>query len=81
MSQCTGVLQPGGVLSTRRSSIMSALSRFRFACLATLALFAVACDSGPAPEAADLVLCGGKIITVDDANPEVQALAARESTA
>ncbi len=43
-----------------------------------------ACDSGTSPQpaatesAADLVLLGGKIVTVDDAGREVQALAARD---
>ena len=42
-----------------------------FAALAVLA----ACESG---EEADLVLRNGNIVTVDDANPEVQALAAKD---
>ncbi len=50
-----------------------------------LVLFAVAttvfigCPSSePPPEAADLVLLNGKIATVDDENPEAEALAARD---
>jgi len=56
------------------------LSSFpRVPCLfAALTISLAACDSGPAPEAADLVLRGGKIVTVDEAIPEVQALAARD---
>ena len=38
-----------------------------------------ACAGGPAMEPATLVLRGGKIITVDEARPEVRALAARGS--
>ena len=38
-----------------------------------------ACAGGPAVEPATLVLRGGKIITVDEARPEVRALAARGS--
>ena len=34
--------------------------------------------SGPAPEAADLVLLNGKIVTVDESVPQVEALAARD---
>ena len=41
----------------------------------TLAVLACA---GPTGEAADLVLRGGKIVTLDDSQPEVQALAARD---
>lgn len=37
-----------------------------------------ACDSGPPMDAADLVLLNGNIVTVDDALPEAQALAARD---
>ena len=36
-----------------------------------------AMQQGPAPEPADLVLRGGKIVTLDDQVPEAQALAAR----
>jgi predicted amidohydrolase YtcJ len=57
---------------------MSASSRLRFVCLAAAAFLAAGCDTGPVPDAADLVLRGGKIVTVDDANPEVEALAARD---
>ena len=34
--------------------------------------------AGATSDAADLVITGGKIITVDDANPEVEALAAKD---
>ncbi len=34
-------------------------------------------DVSPATEPADLVLLGGKIVTVDEDNPQVEALAAR----
>jgi predicted amidohydrolase YtcJ len=43
-------------------------------------LFVAVCSllaCAPAEEPADLVLMGGRIITMDDANPEVEALAAR----
>ncbi len=51
----------------------------RVLCLfATLTVALAACDSGPTPEAADLVLRGGKIVTVDEQVPEAQALAARD---
>ena len=54
-------------------------SDFRVLCLfATLTVAFAACDSGPTPEAADLVLRGGKIVTVDEQLPEAQALAARD---
>ena len=57
---------------------MFAFSDRRLFTIAALAVLGTGCDSGPAVEAADLVLRGGKIVTVDDANPEVQALAARD---
>ncbi len=41
-------------------------------------LAAVAACSGADANDADLVLRGGKIVTVDESNPEVQALAARD---
>jgi predicted amidohydrolase YtcJ len=43
-----------------------------------LGLLALAACGGEGPEEADLVLRGGTIVTVDEANPEVQALAARD---
>ena len=46
--------------------------------VAALTLALAACDSGPARDAADLVLRGGRIVTVDEAMPEAQALAARD---
>jgi hypothetical protein len=45
--------------------------------LATFACSLAAC-AGPAGEAADLVLTHGKIVTVDDALPEAQALAVKD---
>lgn len=42
-----------------------------------LAVLVVGCDPGPADEA-DLVLRGGKIVTVDPSLPEAQALAAKD---
>ncbi len=45
------------------------------------ALAAAGCDPAadvPEADAADLVLTNGKIVTMDDANPEVQALAAKD---
>jgi predicted amidohydrolase YtcJ len=45
--------------------------------LLLLSLTAAAGCSGTAAEPADLVLTNGKIVTVDDARPEAQALAAR----
>ncbi len=49
--------------------------RFAAWTLATLALGAAGCQS--AGEPADLVLRNGKIVTVDDARPEAQAIAVR----
>ena len=46
--------------------------------LSGLLLTTLACQSAPSVEPADLVLKGGKIATVDDSNPEVGALAARQ---
>ncbi len=57
---------------------MFVFSDRRFFTIATLTVLAAGCDSGPAVEAADLVLRGGKIVTVDDENPQVQALASRD---
>ena len=37
-------------------------------------------QQGPAPEPADLVLRGGRIVTLDDRRPEAQALAARNGS-
>jgi hypothetical protein len=48
------------------------------ATLLTLLVLA-ACDSGPAQEPADLVLTNGRIVTVDDALPEAQAVAVRDA--
>ena len=42
-----------------------------------LALAACTGDGGNGTESADLVLLGGKIVTVDASMPEAQALAAR----
>jgi predicted amidohydrolase YtcJ len=44
----------------------------------SLAAALLAASCAPPPEPADLVLRGGKVVTVDDANPEAQALAARD---
>ena len=44
-------------------------------CLSVTVVFSLGC--GPGLEPADLVLRDGKIVTVDDANPEAQALAVR----
>ena len=41
------------------------------------ALFVLACNSPPAGESADLVLRNGKVVTVDSAQPEAQAIAVR----
>lgn len=50
----------------------------RFAVFAVTAIALSGCPSSePAPEAADLVLLNGRIVTVDDGAPEVEALAAR----
>ena len=47
--------------------------------LVALALFvAFACQGPPAPEVADLVVTGGRIITVHPEPPEVRALAAKD---
>ena len=48
---------------------------------AGMALCLIACDPGsgqPSAEPADLVLLNGRIVTLDQANPELQALAARD---
>ena len=42
-----------------------------------LAASILQCAGEEAPEPAELVLVGGKIVTVDESNPQVQALAAR----
>ena len=52
------------------------ISRSLSAVVATLALVS-AFGCGPGVEPADLVLQNGKIVTVDEANPEAQALAVR----
>lgn len=41
------------------------------------ALFVTGCETGRAEASADLVLRNGKIVTVDDSNPEVQAIAVK----
>lgn len=47
--------------------------------LATLALLAACGEAGPpATEPADLVLTGGKVVTMDDALPEAEAVAIRD---
>jgi predicted amidohydrolase YtcJ len=58
---------------------MNTVSKMALTALATLYL--TACDVGVQQElvpAADLVLVGGKIVTVDETNPEVEALAAKD---
>jgi predicted amidohydrolase YtcJ len=47
------------------------------ALVSVLALTGAGCVGAPPPPAADLVLRGGRIVTLDDATPEAQALAAR----
>ena len=57
-------------------------SRFTVAHLAALlvALSAATCTTDPIIEPADLVLRGGRIVTVDDDLPDAQALATRSGT-
>jgi len=43
-------------------------------------LLSAACSTAPALEPATLVLKGGKIVTVDPAKPEAQAMAVRGDT-
>ncbi|MEM7582504.1 MAG: amidohydrolase [Acidobacteriota bacterium] len=55
-------------------------TRMPVACaILLIAVILTGCDTSvePVVESADLVLRGGKIVTVDDSNPEVSALAAR----
>ena len=58
---------------TRKSLILIALSL----ALIVLTALAVRTAAAPQPPPADLVLTNGKIVTVDDAMPEAQALAVR----
>jgi predicted amidohydrolase YtcJ len=51
--------------------------RAKLFALVCVTLMAAACDSGPSVEPATLVLRGGKIVTVDEARPEAQAMAVR----
>ena len=51
------------------------MKRTTFAAAAVLLVILTAC--APAPEPADLVITGGKIVTMDPDAPEVEALAAR----
>ncbi|CAN5818379.1 amidohydrolase [soil metagenome] len=48
--------------------------------LPVIALFCAACAAGPTVEPADLVLRNGHIVTVDDSQPEAQAVAIRGHT-
>ena len=66
-------LQRHSIFDTRPSSLLS------LAATATLALTASACTTaGDSPEdTADLVLRGGRVVTVDEALPEAQAVAIR----
>jgi predicted amidohydrolase YtcJ len=54
----------------------------RCAAVALAAVFfsIAACESGPDPNAADLVLRNGKIVTVDSSKPEAQAVAIKGDT-
>jgi predicted amidohydrolase YtcJ len=52
----------------------------RLLVLVAVAFSAAACTSTPAVEPATMVLRGGRIVTVDPAKPEVQALAVRGDT-
>jgi predicted amidohydrolase YtcJ len=51
--------------------------RVKLLALVCLTLAAAACERQPEVEPATLVLRGGKIVTVDDARPEAQAMAVR----
>jgi predicted amidohydrolase YtcJ len=53
------------------------LKSFRLAALIVLASALALADCGDKPDPADLVLTNGKIVTMDQARPEAQALAAR----
>lgn len=65
-------LQRHSIFDTRLSSILS------LAASATLVLTASACTTaGDAQDTADLVLRGGRVVTVDEALPEAQAIAIR----
>jgi len=65
-------LQRHSILDTRRSSLLS------LAAGATLVLTASACTTADdAQVTADLVLRGGRVVTVDEALPEAQAVAIR----
>ncbi len=55
------------------------MCRPRFALLAAPIVFlAAACAAGTDQEPADLVLTNGKVVTVDDARPEAEAVAVRD---
>ncbi len=61
---------------SKRTVSRSVFPRLIFVFLALL--WVGGCEpGGVAVEPADLVMLGGKVVTVDDANPEVEALAAR----
>ena len=67
-----GIWEPAGDISMCRWR----LTRTLVALTLTTVAFG-ACGTEPAGETADLVLRGGKIVTLDEARPEVAALAAR----
>ena len=65
-------LQRHSIFDTRPSSLLS------LAATATLVLTASACTTtGDSEDTADLVLRGGRVVTVDEALPEAQAVAIR----
>ena len=49
-------------------------------CTLTMGILAMLVGCGPAEEPADLVLVGGRIVTMDEAMPDVKALAVRGDT-
>ena len=51
------------------------MKKIRLFTLCLCTLLVTACS--PAPEPADFVLLGGRIVTMEDARPEVEALASR----
>ncbi|CAN5657031.1 amidohydrolase [soil metagenome] len=61
--------------------MMAGMTRTVGAAVVTLTMFVVAaCETGPTEEAADLVLRGGRVVTVDSMMPEAQAVAVRGHT-
>ncbi|MFQ6108635.1 MAG: hypothetical protein ACE5L7_03665 [Candidatus Aminicenantales bacterium] len=51
-----------------------------FPVILSIALIGLVFSCAPKKEPADLVLTNGKIVTVDEANPEAEALAVRGDT-